>query len=331
MLGKNFSFFNDNLLDISCIDIYNSLISENYKLESIINQLNIVRQINENKYENILKKLPYIVFGDFSPSIRDVSNFASAKYIGFNIEVEDLDVNILKANIIKDEEICLLFNDASSRGLNVIVELDEICYDINLYSLLVKKYIKSFSLKYNLDINIYKNDNIACVPMFVSLDSTAYYNENNLKVVLKSYVDIENPNELMYDKKKIDRDSIIKKKNLEQEPVPEVLNSIKRILNPSSAVKIRKKSLAYVPEILNDLTPYIIEYFKSISILVSEVSDINYGKKLVLIQGGNAADINLFYGKKGFSIVKSPKKGTNDQFADKVVVLLRDFIDLYSE
>ena len=45
--------------------------------------------------------------------------------------------------------------------------------------------------------------------------------------------------------------------------------------------------------------------------VLAEVINIQYGKKLRFRVGMRKAEINLFYGKRGFSVVQSPRTGTD--------------------
>lgn len=51
----------------------------------------------------------------------------------------------------------------------------------------------------------------------------------------------------------------------------------------------------------------------SYSISTDEIIDIHYGKKFRFSLGYRKAEINLFYGKRGFSVVISPRAGTDNE------------------
>ena len=84
-----------------------------------------------------------------------------------------------------------------------------------------------------------------------------------------------------------------------------------------------------VPAILNDLIDDIKSYIEETGLLVTEVISIQYGKKLRVALGLKQAEVNLFYGKRGFSVVISPRRGTNSELNDLVAELLRSFIDTH--
>ena len=60
--------------------------------------------------------------------------------------------------------------------------------------------------------------------------------------------------------------------------------------------------------------------------MVTEVCDIQYGKKFKFRLGLKLAEVNVFYGKRGFKVVKSPKSGTNDELNGLMVELIEDYL-----
>ena len=79
-----------------------------------------------------------------------------------------------------------------------------------------------------------------------------------------------------------------------------------------------------VPEILN----YILEDINSFIMdsgleLIEEIS-IQYGKKFFMYQD-KEAETNLYYGKKGFSVVETPRSGTDAE----LIELMADMVSTY--
>ena len=67
-------------------------------------------------------------------------------------------------------------------------------------------------------------------------------------------------------------------------------------------------------------------YLENNGIKVSNIKDINYGKKLQLSAGLRCGEVNLFYGKGRFNPVISPKSGTSAEFNQLAVDLIRLYI-----
>ena len=73
---------------------------------------------------------------------------------------------------------------------------------------------------------------------------------------------------------------------------------------------------------MDSLSHYLIEH----NVEINKISNISYGKKLQLRLGLKQAEINLFYGKKGFSVVISPRSGTSKEMNELMKELITTFI-----
>ena len=100
---------------------------------------------------------------------------------------------------------------------------------------------------------------------------------------------------------------------------------IKQILTGKIPKIKPKKPPIEVAEELNIIMPNLIEYVKKYNIEIYEVINIQNAKKIKAKMGLKLAEINLFYGKRGFSVVASPKSGTDYEFND----VLKNLISVY--
>lgn len=89
----------------------------------------------------------------------------------------------------------------------------------------------------------------------------------------------------------------------------EALAKIKETLNPALAEK-RKKQI-FVPDEAEKMVETIVNILAEKQIATLGVESIHYGKKFKFALGHRQAEINLFYGKKGFTAVITPRNGTN--------------------
>jgi hypothetical protein len=88
---------------------------------------------------------------------------------------------------------------------------------------------------------------------------------------------------------------------------------IKQKLNPKR--KSRKEKHTFVPNKLNIILGDIKTLFETRSLILAEVQDIHYVKKLTLEHKQLRTKLNLFFGKKGFIVVKTPKKALIKSYA----------------
>ena len=69
------------------------------------------------------------------------------------------------------------------------------------------------------------------------------------------------------------------------------------------------------------------KYITATGIQITEIINISYGKKIRMKSRTKQAEVNVFYGKRGFSVVKSPRSGTNEELNELMASLIQSFFD----
>lgn len=67
-------------------------------------------------------------------------------------------------------------------------------------------------------------------------------------------------------------------------------------------------------------------YVTQRDITITEIRNINYGKKLRFKIGFKQAEINLFFGKHGFTVVQSPRTGTDPDLNNLMAEVVESFL-----
>lgn len=111
------------------------------------------------------------------------------------------------------------------------------------------------------------------------------------------------------------------------DPDTDTLRRVKELLGTtkSKPSKVEPFVLQQLDEIMDELKKYV----EDTGVLLYEVKNIQYGKKLCFKMQQKLAEINLFYGKHGFSVVQSPKTGTSLDFNELITQLVNGFIWTY--
>lgn len=91
--------------------------------------------------------------------------------------------------------------------------------------------------------------------------------------------------------------------------------------------KTKKEKQVFVPQELNEIITGLKDYIEQKGIVVYEIINIQYAKKIRCKLSNKKGEINLFYGKKGYSIVQSPSSGTSEELN----AVLAELITLYIE
>jgi len=289
--------------------------------------------MDSKQYSQLKRNLPYVVCGIFNPPFRHTDNFAYIEYFFIDIDkVSEKDMNIedLRTKLEADSRVMLCFVSPGEDGLKLMFKLKDRCYDAGIYSLFYKLFARDFSAQYNLNQVLDLNTNDVTRACFVSVDLNAYYNPNSTCIDINKYLNTENASDLFDIQKTLEvkekkSDQLEDKTKVKYNADDDALDKIKALLNPALKNKNEKKE-AYVPieldEVMDKLTPYLNE----VDINVLDVINIHYGKKIKLKLNFKEAEINLFFGKRGYSVVQSPRKGTNEEFSNVCSDLINQFL-----
>lgn len=318
MQGRNITSPADKLQKISLFKVYQKIAKPDAEFKSRIQSLRTVLNINEQKYKNLKKKLPYFCSSVFTPAFRKSDNFAAAAFFILDFDhISESDKNLIdiKIKLAQDKRTALLFSSPGNNGIKLLFKFSEKCYDKGKFSMFYKIFAKKFADEYGLLKTVDTKTSDVARACFYSYDPDAYYNQNAESINIADYIDFNNSEELKQAEDFIKKQKKEQKANTKPEDLPhDVLSDIKKKLNPK--IKTRKKKNIYVPEKLNKVIAEIQEKSADIGIVLAEINNINYGKKLRFQAKHYWAELNIFYGKKGFTVVKTPKKGSSPELAE---------------
>ena len=332
LFGTNIQSAADELKKVQEEYLYNSLRNPKPAIAATIQQLRIVYSMDAKGYAQLKRKLPYFVCGQFNPPFRRKENFAYTEsfILDFDhLSSKQLLLKTIHDNIIQDEQVMMCFTSPSEDGLKVMFRLKERCYDAGLYSVFYKAFAATFAMRHNLtQVTDSKTSDVtrAC---FVSIDPNAYFNPNSIPVDIKAYLDEANPDALFKMKHEQDEHDKVAKKSddkqasLPKDPDRDVLARIRQQLNPKAQVE---QHPPYVPEQLNEIIAELRLFIEETGLQVTEIFNIQYAKKIRARLGQKESEVNLFYGKRGFSVVISPRLGTNEELNELLADLVKSFL-----
>lgn len=334
LFGTNIQSAADELKKVQEEYLYNSLRNPKPTIAATIQQLRIVYSMDAKAYAQLKRRLPYFVCGQFNPPFRRKENFAYTEsfILDFDhLSSKQLSIKTIRDNIVKDEQVMMCFTSPSEDGLKVMFRLKERCYDAGLYSIFYKAFAATFAMRHNLtQVTDSKTSDVARA-CFISIDPNAYFNPNSIPVDIKAYLDESNPDLLFKIKHEQDEhDKVIKKSDDEQVSLPkdpdkDILTRIRQQLNPKAQLPIEQHP-AYVPERLNEIIAELKLFIEETGLQVTEIINIQYAKKIRARLGQKEAEVNLFYGKRGFSVVISPRLGTNEELNELLADLIKAFL-----
>jgi hypothetical protein len=311
--GRKITSIEEELQLVSLDRLYQGIRHPKPQLLNQIKRLRMVRAMDPKQYARLKKDLPYFVCGRFHPAYRRKDNFSSIEC--FVIDLDHFEGSGLKRDEVaeamrSDERVVLVFTSPGGDGLKVLFRMEERCFDPGLYSYFYKAFLHKLIQQYDLGkvADLATHDvSRAC---FLSVDNEAYFNPGALPVRLSQYFDPLAPDSTrdVHTAQK-QPEAVVAKP--EKEPLSEeTLEAIKRKLNPNFRPRKPKKE-AYVPPELESQIPVLKQKLEAVDILLREAVSISYGKQLKLEAGPLLAEVNIFFGKRGFSVVKTTKTGTN--------------------
>lgn len=297
-----------------------------------IAELRRIKQIDARAYRTMKTQLPYFTIANFNPPVRRTENVAYADYLILDFDYlsnKQLSAEVLKKSFSTNEHVCLCFVSPGGDGLKVLFRLEPRIYDKNIFKTFYKIFAIEWCKLYNLE---HIADLSACDitrATFMSVDTQYYVNNNALPLNYQQFINTESTlqfdNTLKTIKEHEKNIEVEKPKDTANDLTDEVLLTIKQKLNPN--YKPPQKHI-FVPQKLDEIIPVIQKALSENNLILSNVENIHYGKKLRIALGNRWAEINLFYGKKGFSLVKTPKNGSDGELCDVAYQFLKQVLEI---
>lgn len=302
--------------------IIEAIRSGNNGLKDTIVRLRKVAALDKSVYNEMKKHLPWICGGKFREGVRQLSHFKGIHYLVLDFDHfrDENEPAAIKENLKRDKRVFAAFISPGGNGLKVIFKLNGGFETPKHYSDFYKSFAASFSKDYQLSefCDLVTSD--ATRVCFLSYDPEVYYNPDGVCVEppmnifdFFGEVDDTDTGKVVDDKPElksghpgVDALRSIREKLLQNPPRPK----------PAKHYFVPEEVLAHLSLLKSTLAEYDLK-------LVSH-TDVQYGIKLLIspAAGGVTAVINLYYGKKGFSVVLVPTKQSNiplGELAVKVV------------
>ncbi len=322
--GKNIQSANDPLTKIESEQLHQMITQPDAALLSKIQQLRTIMAIDPKKYNRLKRMLPYVVCGMFTPAYRRLENFSSIDCFIIDIDhlsEKNIDLETLRGKLQEDPRIELLFASPGNNGLKALFRFSEKCFDRQQYSIFYKVFLHKFSNEYNLEQVVDKTTSDATRACFLSIDEKAWYNPDAFPVNIPDYINFENYLDVEEAK------TLIKNVEVKPEPqpkekelTPDLLAEIRTKLNPNA--RTQKVKNYYVPQEVDQAIEEVKKQTAQFGIHLLETQPINYGRKLKFALQDKWAQLNLFYGKKGYKIVKTPVNNSDSELGDVVHQIL---------
>lgn len=329
-IGYHIRQANDPLQNISIENLALRIKKPDQKFIDYIHQLRSIGALDQKAYREMKTRLPYVVAATFHPPYRKIEYFGKTSFFIIDLDHladKELDIKSLFSKICNDPRTALCFASPSGDGLKVFLKLEEPFYDAGKYSIFYKLFVGQYANEFAVQQVVDKVTSDVSRACFVSYDPDVYLNVNAAGISAHQFVDFDNHlqlNELLRDQPQETKteSTTVKVVNTKQDLPSDILQQIRERLNPILKEKREKK--IFVPTELEAILPEITAQLLLFDMEIESVKNIHFGKQIKVKMQHWWGEVNVFYGKKGYSIVKSTKSGSSEKLTDIAAEVLNN-------
>lgn len=283
-------------------------------LRDDIERMRRVKAIDQKAYGRLKVRLPYFCCSRFTGNRRRAEFFEGA--MAFVVDIDGCggsaeELKVWKQRIKADERVWWLFDSPGGDGLKVVLRLASLCGGAKPFSDFYKAFAYEFAAMHGLADYIDHRTFDCTRVCFLSYDPGMWVNPTPQPIFWESYHTTLNLAEAPAEP------SLNESHHIRPDVYAEILKKLETQARPRPAKEL------YIPKALNWVLPEVRRALEAQHIEILIERDIQFGKKLELQHGKDFAEINLFYGKKGYSVVLVPKR-THHEHLGKLVVFLAE-------
>jgi hypothetical protein len=321
MLGRKLTAPSDPLERIGIDRVFRGLTHPKPAFRDLIDRLRTVASVDVAKYRQLKKTLPYIVCGLFHPAIRRKEHFATIHYFILDLDhlaEAELTVAGVRAKLSALPRPLLGFTSPGGDGYKVLFRLAAPCSDAARFHAFYQAFARSFAHENGQTCDVTR----AC---FMSYDQEAFHHPGATPVELDAYLpDLLTPL-LKTTNTAPPKNPTVKRAKALTGPDADALEEIRKKLKPKRRKRPEKTIIQ--PAEISAAVDYFKENLAEYDLQLAAAEAINYGRRLrVVAKKDTWCELNLFYGKRGFSIVKTTKSGSHAELADLAANVLRELL-----
>lgn len=307
-----------------------------HKVEALRNIL----ALDPKLYAQRKRELPYFTTSVFKPLVRHKENFISAAFMVLDIDhcerlgysAQELRDKLFKA----DERVLLAFVSPGGNGLKLLFGFNKAIFDSSAYTAVYKSFAMQFAHEHQLGEAMDMVTHDVSRVCFLSFDPEVRFRDieagegqllNTEGFCSQDIVPLFGQEHQQVVRMAGPSGSDLVKANEEEKAIAvkteaviskAQISAIIEKLNPKAPVA--QKS-AHVPLNLTEVMPEVIDEFEKLGLAIVEERPVQYGVKVAVNYGRLFGELNIYYGKRGFSVVTSPKQGTDSALNEQLKLL----------
>ena len=271
-------------------------------------------------YRTAKTSLPYVVGAVFANGVRRTTALEAATFFVLDVDRCTGLANNVPDAVRADLSVMLAFVSPSGEGLKLFFRLLTPCPDPKAFSAAYRAFAADFGAQHGFADSLDLRTADATRACFLAHDPNPHHNPDAMPVDWRiwlqpdPFADTDEPTFVEQDTETPERTARATRKPAAERPINEAAyGNVLRAMNPNAPVRPQKQT--FVPDALTELEPAIRTICASLSWELTDLTPLNYGLKVAVKQGFRRAEVNVHYGKKGYSVVVSPKTGTDPALA----------------
>ncbi len=298
-------------------------------LQRLCKQLQEVRRVSREGYDRLKRRLPFFCGSLFEGDHRKLEHFTEAHYFVLDLDDcrrDEAQFRQLCQKLQTDERVLMRFTSPSGTGLKLVFSLAKPITSAREFSAAYRAFAYAFANEHELGDYVDFRTHDATRVCFLNADPEAHYNRLAEDLDWPAFAPaVTTPAGAATGKPATATKTRRPEAGQGDETEAPDYKAILAKLKPSPR-NLRYKREPFVPETLEAIIDPVKQALGEKDIEVEMVRDIQYGKKWLVVHGAARGEINVFYGKRGFSVVKSPKRGTHPDLNTLAALLINNAI-----
>lgn len=298
----------DDLMKFDLDEIAQRICQPEEKLRQQTDILRKIANIDRSSYDRIKRSLPFFCCSTFYNNRRRLEQLDNAWGMIIDIDhLGDQKRTSLRHQLKQDKRVMLLYRSPGGQGLKVVFRFDQSVTNPHVFTEVFRSIAREFAMRYECIQHVDMTTCDATRVSFICADEHAHFNPNARPIATKHHLpagadtisatpggDEEKPEQTGEDHKQLDDETY------------------QAILNRLKAKTTRPKREFFVPQQVRDLVNRLERAILPFGMSLASCEDIHYGVKFRIAHTeGEYAEVNIYHGKRGFSIIPSPRKGAS--------------------
>ncbi len=281
------------LRDLTLENVYEMVKSGSHGLIERTRVLRTVRNFSKERYRYMKLQLPFFSASHFEAGKRKITAFLRAVGCIMDVDWKDRFVQETYQAVTRDPRVVLAYISPSGCGFKTFFVFEQPIIDPRVYKSVYLANIRKFAHEYDLlqyvDLRTHDVTRIS----FLCHDPHVVYQPEAVPIpsVLATTPQDTNPAPAS-----------------KEEIPPDIYRSILQKLGTRPK---RKHHEVAIPEAIQSVLPVVEKELAEFDMRLIEQSGIQYGVKLKVQYEDQFGSVNLYHGKQGFSVVTSPRRGTD--------------------